>query len=486
MEQQQLLNRLEQLSNFVLEHQQPNGELDMEEAHFLYPTGINMRGLAAAYKITGRQIYLDAILKWTDRVFSQQNQDGSFWASSVQLDQSYGRFVSDTANGMNVAFNILSYLDPRRKEQYLQAIQKFAAWTVQGDEGRPFLLDNGAIGCGTYADDKEKGRHECLECTAISPCTFLTPYYKLTRDDRYLQISTRAVQYILSKQKDSGIYPYISKTWNEVDPQGDQIIHVLNYVLEGLIYYYEHSGIEFFDPLATSIRHSVKKSCQWLVENQKEDGRWNDEALGNNASKSAGLVLPLVWYVRTSGQEASFKNDLPRVKNAIDKAAGFLLSDSAIDNYGVLKLVRQNGFGLIALAEIVEPGSTLYLDPTETSIPDQTHSSGASFAMDLLCQLPEVESPFPQMKGWVQQGKDVQVVFWQSDDGCTCGTHAHPYPEWGTIVSGHTEVQVNGETKTYRQGDSFYIPANAAHSATMSKNYRAIDLFGSPNHVKVK
>ena len=133
---------------------------------------------------------------------------------------------------------------------------------------------------------------------------------------------------------------------------------------------------------------------------------------------------------------------------------------------------------MVALAEFIEPGSTLDVDPAAAHEP--------TFAMDLLAHLPKVESPFPQMRGWIQQGEHAQVVFWQSDEGCICGAHSHPYPEWGTIVSGCTEVVVDGETRTYRPGDSFYIPGHAVHSAKMSKNYRAIDLFGSPTHVKAK
>lgn len=358
MKKEKLINRLEEICNFILEHQKKDGQIDLEEAHFIYPAGYNMRAMAAAYKITKKEKYLKGILKWTDLVFSQQNKDGSFYASTTQLENSYGRFVSDTSNGLNVIYNILPYLDKDREKKYLSGLKKFVNWIIEGEEGRSFILNNGANSCGIYKDDKERGRPECLECTAIASCTFLTPYFKITKDSYYLQIATKAVRYILSKQRNDGIYPYISKGIN-IPCEGDRIIHVLHYVLEGLVYYYEHSGIEFFDPLAVKIRESVKKSCKWLVENQEENGRWGKGASGNDAAKFGGLLLPLNWYLKIAPQEESYKEYKTKVKIAIEKATEFLLSKEAITEYGILRLIRQNGFGGIALAEIIQPGITM-------------------------------------------------------------------------------------------------------------------------------
>jgi len=483
MEREKLVKRLKEICDFILDYQKEDGQIDLEEAHFIYPTGYNMRAMAAAYKITRKEKYLNGILKWLDLVFSQQNKDGSFWASTTQLENSYGRFVSDTANGLNVVYNILPYLDEGRKEKYLSGLKKFVNWIIKGEEGRSFILENGACGCGIYKDDKERGRPECLECTAIALCTSLTPYYRITKNTQYLQIATRAVKYILSRQENNGIYPYISKGMN-VQAEGDRIIHILHYVLEGLVYYYEHSGIEFFDPLAVEIRQSIKKSCRWLVENQEENGRWGKASSGNDAAKFGGLLLPLNWYLKMAPQEESYKEYAEKVKLSVEKAAKFLLSEEAITEYGILRLIRQNGFGGMALAEIIQPGITIEIGSSEKI--EEVAEIKELFPMEILKMLPEAESSFPGMNGWIHQGEKTQVVFWYSKEGCICKEHSHPYPEWGIVVSGYTEVTIEGEKRIYHKGDSFFIPANARHSSKMSKNYRAIDIFASPSHIKVK
>jgi len=482
-----LVERLEKLCDFILKHQKKDGQIELEEAHFIYPTGYNMRAMVAGYKISGKQDYLKSVLKWTDLIFSQQNKDGSFYASTTQLEDSYGRLLGDASNALNVVYNLLSYLDKERKEKYLSGLKRFVNWIINGELDVSFILDNGACGCGVYKGDENnlrgKGRNECLECTAIVLCTFLTPYYRITRDNYYLSIATRAVEYILSKQRKDGIYPYISKGMN-VPCEGDRIFHVLHYVLEGLVYYYEHSGIEFFDPLAEKIRASIKRSVKWLLDNQQENGRWGEAFSGNDAAKFGGLLLPLNWYLKIAPQEDSFKEYVPQVEVAIEKACKFLLSEKAISEYGILKYIRQNGFGAMALAETIKPGITMEIDSFKKV--RESAKIKELFPMSILKKLVEANSPYPGMRGWIHQGEKTQIVFWHAKNGCVCEPHTHPYDEWGVVISGYTEETVEGKKRIYRQGDSFFIPANVLHSAKMSKNYRAIDIFASPTHIKAK
>ncbi len=40
---------------------------------------------------------------------------------------------------------------------------------------------------------------------------------------------------------------------------------------------------------------------------------------------------------------------------------------------------------------------------------------------------------------------------------------------------------MNGETKTYQQGDTYYIPAGVTHQITLSAGYAEIDYVDDPN-----
>jgi len=113
----------------------------------------------------------------------------------------------------------------------------------------------------------------------------------------------------------------------------------------------------------------------------------------------------------------------------------------------------------------------------------------SKFPCELLENLPEVSYPFDQkvqMTGWLIQGKDHQVVLWEVKTPQKTGEHSHPYPEWGIVISGKTKVTIGGSTKNYKKGDEIFVPANMPHSSEVSGNYRSLDIFMSPKHVKAQ
>jgi len=112
----------------------------------------------------------------------------------------------------------------------------------------------------------------------------------------------------------------------------------------------------------------------------------------------------------------------------------------------------------------------------------------SEFPRELLETLPEVSYPFDQevqLKGWLIQGKDHQVVLWESKTPQKTGDHSHPYPEWCIVISGETKVTIGEKTKTYGKGNEIFVPANVPHSSEVSANYRSLDIFMSPKHVSV-
>lgn len=478
---EKLVKRLEQVCDWIVENQQEDGQIGLKDAHFIYVAGYNMRAIAAAFRITKKRKYLECVQKWLDLVFSQQLENGSLYANTVQLKDAYGRLISDASNALNVIFNLWPYFEDGRKAVYEKGLDRFVEWFIDGEEGRSFILENGACGCGIYRDNKEKGRPECLECTLIILDTLLLPYARLKADGKYLSIARRGIQYALSKQTPEGVYPYISKSMFD-PPQGDRILHVLHYVLEGYIHFLEFSGIEFFDPLAVQIREAIRKGVIWILDNQTEAGRWGVETRGNDAAKSGGMVPPLQYFLRIAPQEPSYAELVPRVEKALEKAEEFLLSEAAVDDYGIVRLERQNGFGGMALAELIEPYITYDIGPLATVV-FQADAFREVLPSDILQKLPKAEPPFAGMEGWVHQNRDTQVVFWASEEGCESPLHEHPYDEWCVILHGSATITMDGDTKTCFAGDTLYIKANRKHKVVTSKNYRSIDLFDSPDHI---
>ena len=54
--------------------------------------------------------------------------------------------------------------------------------------------------------------------------------------------------------------------------------------------------------------------------------------------------------------------------------------------------------------------------------------------------------------------------------------HAHG-AQWGVVLEGSLEFTIGGETKTYRRGDTYFVPDSVAHSAVIHPGFVGIDVF---------
>ena len=58
--------------------------------------------------------------------------------------------------------------------------------------------------------------------------------------------------------------------------------------------------------------------------------------------------------------------------------------------------------------------------------------------------------------------------------------HAHA-AQWTVVVSGECRFTANGETCTYKKGDTYYIPAGLKHQITLCAGYSEVDYVDDPN-----
>ena len=57
--------------------------------------------------------------------------------------------------------------------------------------------------------------------------------------------------------------------------------------------------------------------------------------------------------------------------------------------------------------------------------------------------------------------------------------HAHA-AQWTVVVSGKCLFTANGETKTYQQGETYFIPAGLKHQITLCPGYSEVDYVDDP------
>lgn len=93
--------------------------------------------------------------------------------------------------------------------------------------------------------------------------------------------------------------------------------------------------------------------------------------------------------------------------------------------------------------------------------------------------LPKAKITFPGVRGWVSQGKNSQVVFFEIEAGGVVSPHAH-CEQFGFVLEGEMALTMNGATKVYKKGDSYLIPEGIVHKAEFRTSVRAVDFFADP------
>ncbi|RME19652.1 MAG: cupin domain-containing protein [Deltaproteobacteria bacterium] len=83
------------------------------------------------------------------------------------------------------------------------------------------------------------------------------------------------------------------------------------------------------------------------------------------------------------------------------------------------------------------------------------------------------------VRGWLMEDGERQVVFFDIEPVGKIPPHSHG-AQWGVVVEGSMELRIGNETRTYRRGDSYHIPAGVEHEARFDEHFRAIDVFDEP------
>ena len=106
---------------------------------------------------------------------------------------------------------------------------------------------------------------------------------------------------------------------------------------------------------------------------------------------------------------------------------------------------------------------------------------------DFITALPAIDVPFPD--------DVVQTAAIRSDSGLVAfftflrdmelPFHAHG-AQWGTLVEGEIEFTIGDETKTYRPGDNYFIPAGVRHGARIKAGTRVIDVFEEADRYRLR
>lgn len=104
---------------------------------------------------------------------------------------------------------------------------------------------------------------------------------------------------------------------------------------------------------------------------------------------------------------------------------------------------------------------------------------------DLITGLPQADIPAEGVTGYLLQGDDCQVVFMVFDREVNVPEHSHG-AQWGVVLEGRMDLTIGGTQKTYGKGDSYFIPADIEHSATVHAGYADMTVFGDRDRYRPK
>jgi len=90
--------------------------------------------------------------------------------------------------------------------------------------------------------------------------------------------------------------------------------------------------------------------------------------------------------------------------------------------------------------------------------------------------LPKVKVGFSGVKGWLSQGTDSQIVFFEIEAGGVVPPHSHG-EQFGIVIEGEMTLTIGEITKTYKKGDSYHIPDGVVHQAESNTFVRVMDFF---------
>jgi quercetin dioxygenase-like cupin family protein len=107
------------------------------------------------------------------------------------------------------------------------------------------------------------------------------------------------------------------------------------------------------------------------------------------------------------------------------------------------------------------------------------------FFPDEIRALPEANITFPGLRGFLLQGPDQQLVFFEIDAEGEVEPHAHG-AQWGVVLEGKMEMTIGNTTRQYSRGDTYYIPAGEVHSARFEAKTRVIDYFAESSRYGIK
>jgi quercetin dioxygenase-like cupin family protein len=116
---------------------------------------------------------------------------------------------------------------------------------------------------------------------------------------------------------------------------------------------------------------------------------------------------------------------------------------------------------------------------------EMKHNKFGSYA-DVITSLPEADIQSKGIRGWILQGENHQLVFFQMEADARIPEHDHEYAELMILLEGEMELTIEGRTSKHKKGDEVVIPVHAKHNACFLTESRLAALFSERTRYRTK
>lgn len=76
-----------------------------------------------------------------------------------------------------------------------------------------------------------------------------------------------------------------------------------------------------------------------------------------------------------------------------------------------------------------------------------------------------LHEPLPGVSGSVQMGADLSAAMFRLEPGAVVPRHSHVNEEFGQVISGSLELEVDADKRWLDAGEAFLIPGDVPHAA---------------------
>ena len=297
-----------------------------------YRDSYAVRGLAAAYDVTGNTEYLRACKRWSDRMIEYQNGMIPKGAYYMQYGRRPGQdkghsYVADCSSiALGVLATAVRCDDPAEEAKYLDSVKAFAK----------LVADNWVRPSGGVTDGYWPGGDKEFWCSTGIFGSLAFRLYKETGDPAYLKIGLGAIDW-LSRQD---LLTVAER--DEAFPKHEIKPTVLMYCLEaysaGLPY------LEAGSPRREAAMRELSVAHQWMLGNMA--GRSEADYLSQWGSKLGGLPFHLYVYA----SQVPGNDKLTAAGDELLRHLGGILDR-------VSPSTQLAAFALMSYAERVSPGS---------------------------------------------------------------------------------------------------------------------------------